>query len=105
MASKLRPKYQVQRIVPTEEEGVYENKGTAVLSTDPTSADSPFVLMPRKDPAAFVAMIAYARHCEPDLAGEIKAWLHTIIEAEPVYGTQGERNLRTNKFRALRDIL
>ena len=72
MIGKLRPKYQVQRIVPTDAEGIYENRGSAALSTDPEDVDSPFVLMPRKDPAAFQAMVAYARHCEKALAIEIR---------------------------------
>ncbi len=103
--NKLRPKYQVRKIIGDAPKGVYGLEDKVYLSTDPDDPDSPFVLMPRKDPAAFVAMIAYARHCEQDLANEIKAWLRKIAEAEPVYGTQGTRNLRAVKVKGLQDIL
>ncbi len=99
--NKLRPKYQVQRLEPIEAEGVYENKGIAMLSTDPGDIDSPFVLMPRKDPAAFAALVIYSEHCEPELANEIKAWLYKIAEAEPVFGTQGARNFRVTRLKPL----
>ena len=61
-------------------------------ATDTDSEDSPFVLMPRKDPAAFYAMMHYAQVCEPDLAIEIRVWLDKVVKASPIYGTQGERN-------------
>lgn len=101
MTSKLRPKYMVLRI---DESGKPVPGAESMPSTDPTDIDSPFVLLPRKDPAAFVAMVAYARHCEPDLANEIKAWLRTIAGAEPIFGTQGERNFKVNRLKALQDI-
>lgn len=102
MASKLRPKYVVCRL---DAQGQVTVDTRQMPSTDPSDVDSPFVLMPRKDPAAFVAMIAYARHCETDLASEIKAWLRKIVEAEPIIlGTQGERNFRATRLKALQDI-
>ncbi|GAG93471.1 unnamed protein product, partial [marine sediment metagenome] len=73
-------------------------------STDPENVDSPFVLMPRKDPAAFIAMLAYARNCEKDLAAEIKGWLTKVAEAPPAYGSQGDRNRRFLRLQSLRDI-
>jgi len=63
---KLRPKYVVFRVGP---DGTTFDRAEVMNSTDPGNADSPFVLMPRKDPAAFAAMVAYAHRCEPDLAG------------------------------------
>ncbi len=93
MGKKLRPKYTVQRIREFDSPGgPVEPVGKSMLSTDPESVDSPFVLMPRKDPAALMAMITYACHCEPDLANEIKDWLDKMAEAEPKYGSQGTRN-------------
>jgi len=87
MGKKLRPKYEVQRI------GIRGSfVGPRMKSTDPEDVDSPFVLMPRKDPAAFLALLVYASQCEPDLAMEIQGWLNKIAEAEPKYGTQGCRN-------------
>lgn len=97
MEKKLRPKYTVYRM------GLEEAKG--MRSTDPASVDSPFTLMPRKDPAAFAAMVTYARVCEPDLAAEIKAWLQKIAGAPPVFGTQGERNHKHIQLKATRDIV
>jgi hypothetical protein len=86
---RLRPKYRVTKI----SEGLSSVKpAVAMLSTDPDNIDSPFVLMPRKDPAAFHAMLTYAALCEPRLADEIHAWLRKIARAAPKYGTQGERN-------------
>jgi len=87
MADKLRPKYELQRVGPQG-----SLIGPRMKSTDPEDIDSPFVLMPRKDPAAFMAMLTYSVCCEPDLATEIREWLNKIVEAEPEYGTQGARN-------------
>ncbi len=102
---KLRPKYQVQKIVGDKPKEVYGLEGPKMLSTDPDDINSPFVLMPHKDPAAFLAMIMYARHCEKDLAKEIKEWLTKVAEAPPAYGTQGERNRRYLRLRSVGDIL
>ena len=87
MADKLRPKYELQRVGP-----LGDLIGSRMKSTDPEDINSPFVLMPRKDPAAFMAMLTYSVCCEPDLATEIRDWLNKIAEAEPKYGTQGARN-------------
>jgi len=102
---KLRPKYQVQKIVGDKPKEVYGLEGPKMLSTDPDDINSPFVLMPRKDPAAFYALLAYARSCEKDLAAEIKGWLTKIAEAPAAYGSQGERNRRFLRLQALRDII
>lgn len=96
MAGKLRPKYRVFRI---------RDAGLGVepemLATEPDDVDSPFVLMPRKDPAAFRALICYALYCEPDLRAEIASWLHKIADAEPVLGTQGARNYMAIKTKEI----
>lgn len=94
---KLRPKYRVQRI---DEEG--DLIGPPMSSTDPDNVDSPFVLMPRKDPAAFYALMNYANACEPDLALEVYEWAEKIIEAPPIFGTQGLRNRIEMKLKQLR---
>jgi len=78
---------------------------TGMISTDPDNVDSPFVLMPRKDPAAFAAMIMYAHYCEKGLAEEIKDWLTKVAMAPTICGSQGERNRRHLDLKALRDIL
>jgi len=94
---KLRPKYLVFKIKPdgdTEEHGMD--------STDPENVDSPFVLMPRKDPAALYALMSYTETCEPDLALEIREWAETIVKATPSYGSQGERNRVHMKLKQLR---
>ncbi len=92
MGDKLRPKYVVQRVVGSDPATVYGTTGNRMLSTDPNDPDSPFVLMPHKDPAAFMAMLSYCRHCENDLAAEIRVWLTKIADAGPKYGSQGARN-------------
>jgi hypothetical protein len=94
---RLRPKYQVQRIINTGPEEVCERVGSIMMSTDPDDINSPFVLMPRKDPAAFSALILYAALCEHQLGNEVRYWLRRIAEAEPKYGTQGIRNIRAMK--------
>jgi len=93
---KLRPKYDVQRIGPRG-----NLIGSRMESTDPEDIDSPFVLMPRKDPAAFHAMMAYAQVCEPVLAAEIRVWLGKIADVEPEYGTQGLCNYVHMKHRQI----
>lgn len=95
---RLRPKYMVFRI--DEDTGAMIVEG-AMPATDPENIDSPFVLKPRKDPAAFVAMIAYTMTCEPDLAQEIREFLHKIAEAPPVFGTQGERNYKAFRTKSI----
>ena len=92
---KLRPKYYVTRF-----EGDTK-MGPRMESTDPDNVDSPFVLMPRKDPAAFRAMICYARFCEPDLRAEIATWLNKIASADTAYGTQGERNAKEIRIKEI----
>ena len=87
MGDKLRPKYGVQREGPQG-----QLIGTRMKSTDPNDPDSPFVLMPLKDPAAFMAMLFYCRYCEDDLAVEIREWLTKVAEAGPKHGSQGARN-------------
>ena len=90
----LRPKYIVQRTLTIEgPDGPIKADGKKMVSTDPDDIDSPFVLFPRKDPAAFNAMLAYMQSCEPDLAAEIRDWMHKISQADPVFGTQGKRNM------------
>ena len=97
---KLRPKYMVAKI------GVDGQMfGEGMKSTDPDNVNSPFVLMPRKDPAAFAAMIMYARCCEKDLAKEVKGWLQRMAVAPVAYGTQGERNRQHLSLRSVGDIL
>lgn len=93
---RLRPKYMVARI---DVEG--RAFGPGMKSTDPDNVDSPFVLMPRKDPAAFVALVAYTEFCEPQLANEIRAWLRKVTDADPVFGTQGKRNFAATRARSL----
>ena len=93
MGKKLRPKYMVYKI---DELGDTIPEG--MLSTDPDDVSSPFVLMPRKDPAAFRALICYANFCEPNLRIEIVTFLDKIARAEPVFGTQGARNHQAIKF-------
>ena len=94
---RLRPKYMVFRI---DEEQVEKRDygamppvtSAGMRATDPDDVDSPFVLLPRKDPAAFYALLSYAQVCEDSLAREIHVWLDKIAEASPLYGSQGERN-------------
>ena len=95
---RLRPKY---RVIREDEEG--RTIGKIMKSTDPDDVDSPFVLMPRKDPAAYDAMRIYAQLCEPQLANEIRAWLRNIAQAEPVYGTQGIRNRTAIRLKMLHE--
>lgn len=67
-----------------------QNSGKS--SVDVLDVDSPFVLMPRKDPAAMVALECYSDFCEPELAREIKRWIQRIKQAPKILGTQGKRN-------------
>lgn len=95
---KLRPKYEVRKI---GEEG-QKFLGDIMESTDPNDVDSPFVLMPRKDPAAFAAMLAYVDACEYPLDKEIRDWLCKIANAPVIEGTQGHRNRVEMMGRAIR---
>ena len=103
MGDKLRPKYILYRVIEdTEGEvptdairlGDYLVHQSPFPSTDPEDASSPFVLMPKKDPAAFRALICYANFCEVSLKDEIGRFLNKIAESEPELGTQGARNLK-----------
>lgn len=96
---RLRPKYGVMR---TDANGVA--RGPLMKSTDPDDIDSPFVLMPRKDPAAFAAMGTYMELCEPQLANEIRVWLRKIAAAEPAFGTQGKRNFSAIRTKRLLEV-
>lgn len=96
---RLRPKYMVYRIPGNTVNPV---SGVGMKSTDPDNVDSPFVLMPAKDPAAFRAMICYARFCEPGLRAEIATWLNKIAGAKPAFGTQGTRNYAEMKAEEVR---
>lgn len=62
-------------------------------SANTEDVDAPFVLFPRKDPAAFMAMVRYAQICDPQLSNDINMWLAKIALSKPEYGTQGARNL------------
>ena len=97
---KLRPKYMVAKI---GEDG--KLVGPGIPSTDPGDVDSPFVLMPRKDPAAFAALVTYGQNCEEDLSGEIKEWLEKVAKAPAAYGSQGERNRAFIRFRQVKVLL
>ncbi len=89
----LRPKYKVQRIIMLDPPGgPIQEVGTPMLSTDPKDIDAPFVLMPRKDPAAYLAMVTYIANCEPKLANELRTWLRLIAHSPRATGTQGQRN-------------
>ena len=102
MEMRLRPKYTVLKILPNAEARGIESR--FMKSTDPDDVDSPFVLMPRKDPAAFAALITYAQVCEPQLAQEIAEWLVKIAKAPPVFGTQGIRNFESVRLEAVHGI-
>ena len=81
---ELYEKYSVRRI---EED--QEPSSPDLLAPAPTGA---FVLKPSKDPAAEVAMMAYAHCCEPALGKEILDWLKKVrITREPL-GRQGYKN-------------
>jgi len=99
--TRLRPKYQVYRIDEKEMSIVH---ASAMLATNPEDVNSPFVLMPRKDPAAFAALLYYASCCEPSLANEIHTWLAKIADAIPVvFGTQGYRNFRAMRLKSVQE--
>lgn len=99
---RLRPKYIVRKIEPGVE--VVPLQPGDMASTNPDDVDSPFVLMPRKDPAAFLAMTTYAQYCEPQLRAEIGDWLSKIAKAPPIYGTQGARNYESIRLRAVSEV-
>ena len=63
------------------------------VSVNTSEIDSPFVLMPRKDPAAMKALECYADFCEPELSRQIKRWIQLIKKAPKILGTQGKRNI------------
>jgi len=93
---RLYPKY---RVIKTSED--LNPVNSVMLATDPNDINSPFVLMPRKDPAAMAAMLTYMSYCEPALANEIRPWLRKIIEAEPIFGSQGTRNYKYVRSRSI----
>lgn len=97
---KLRPKYEVRKIMGGPLDPA-QTLGPPMASTDPDNVDSPFVLMPRKDPAAFAAMIVYAQCCQPSLAAEIAEWLVKVANAPPAFGTQGTRNYASTRAAAV----
>ena len=97
MGDILRPKYLVYKL---DETG--NLTGLGLEATNPEYVDSPFVLMPRKDPAAFRAMVCYANFCEPGLRIEIVDWLNKIADADPVFGSQGARNAVEMRFQEIR---
>jgi len=99
MGERLYPKYNVQKV---GSKG--ELIGPRMHATDPDDVDSPFVLMPRKDPAAYYALLQYAQVCEEDLAREIRVWAEKIAEAPPVFGTQGARNHTHQRVRMMEMI-
>ena len=90
MAGTLRPKYKVYRL---DEEGA--ELGPSMLATDPENIDAPFVIFPRKDPAAFHALLAYADVCEKGLRMEIIQFAGKVAESDISFGTQGARNWQT----------
>ncbi len=95
---RLRPKYLVQKY--REEDG--QLSGPRMKSTDPDDVDSPFVLMPRKDPAAYYALLHYTEVCEPDLSFEIRQWLEKVVRAPAKFGSQGDRNRIEMKLKQMR---
>lgn len=102
---RLRPKYMVYKAKVSESgKNATAIPESGVWATDPNDVNSPFVLMPRKDPAAFIAMLTYASLCEPSLASEIRIWLESIAKADPVYGTQGSRNRIVMRLRDIQEI-
>ena len=90
MAGTLRPKYVVYRV--GEDKG---RVGSDMLATEPSDVDAPFVIFPRKDPAAFHALLSYAAVCEKGLRAEILLWAEKIAVCDPDFGTQGARNWQT----------
>lgn len=63
-----------------------------MFSVDVEDVNSPFVLMPRKDPVAMTALECYASFCEPEMRREIMQWIQRIKKAPKILGTQGKRN-------------
>ena len=63
-----------------------------IFSVDVGDVNSPFVLMPRKDPVAMTALECYASFCEPELRRQIEQWVQRIKKAPKILGTQGKRN-------------
>ena len=90
--AKLYAKYSIHRLRPTPENKVPQST-LLPNSVDIDNINSPFVLMPRKDPVAMIALECYADACESRLAKEIKKWIQQIKQAPKVLGTQGRRNI------------
>ena len=106
MTKRLYPKYMVYRILASAGDLVESTVSkVGIESTNPDDIDSSFVLLPRKDPAAYYALLHYAQVCEPALAREIRVWLEKVIKAPPEYGTQGERNRVAMKLKQMEIIL
>jgi hypothetical protein len=59
---------------------------------DIADPDAPFVLKPWKDPAALQALIAYRRHCYPELALELDQWITAVAAGPKIRGGVGSRN-------------
>ena len=100
---RLKPRYIVYKILKGDNIPVRLTEGVS-LATDPNDPNSPFVLKPRKDPAAFVAMLAYASVCEPSLGNEIRIWLTEIAKSSPDYGDQGFRNRVAMQLRQIQEF-
>ncbi len=66
---------------------------------DIADPDAPFVLKPWKDPAALQALIAYRRHCYPELAEELAQWIGAITAGPKIRGGVGSRNELTGLVR------
>ncbi len=66
---------------------------------DIADPDAPFVLKPWKDPAALQALIAYRRHCYPELAEELGRWIGAITAGPKIRGGVGSRNELTGLAR------
>lgn len=96
--ARLHAKYSVHKLRPASQLLTKEGRKSTLIgsSVDVDNAESPFVLFPRKDPAALVALKCYALNCEPELAQDIRQWIELIRRADQMlgkqYGTQGERN-------------
>ena len=102
----LRPKYIVKKIADADAINIDQMPLPAdvMLATNPNDVDSPFVLLPRKDPSAFAALVTYSQVCEPQLAQEIAEWLEKVADAEPRFGSQGARNYASVRMQAVHDI-
>lgn len=96
--ARLHAKYSVYKLQRTRGLSTKEGRKSTLIgiSVDVDNAESPFVLFPRKDPAALVALKCYALNCEPALALDIRQWIALIRKADEAlgkqFGTQGKRN-------------